>query len=88
MSSTDLPVPAMNKVIVPTEVKVCATCTYWDGERTVDSELGLVVVCPDGQGECLVQTKCSHGLNDVRGESVHCAWEHLAPDQPSPDAEA
>lgn len=73
------------KLIVPAEVKVCATCSYWDGERRVDDELHVVVVAEDSAGECLVQSKNSAGLNDVRGETGHCAWEHLAPDAPPRD---
>jgi hypothetical protein len=75
------------KLILPAEVKVCATCSYWDGERMVDPELRLVVVAEDCAGECLVQTKCSHGLNDVRAETEQCAWEHLAPDVAPGDEE-
>ncbi len=75
----------MKKMILPAEVKVCATCSYWDGERMVDSELRLVVVGENSEGECLVQTKCSPGLNDVRSESDDCVWEHLAPDSPPSD---
>lgn len=76
------------KLILPAEVKVCATCSYWDGERTVDSELRLVVVSQDCEGECLVQTKSSHGLTDARGEGASCAWEHLAPDSPASDPQS
>lgn len=75
----------MNKLILPAEVKVCATCSYWDGERTVDTELRLVVVSGDCEGECLVQSKCSQSLNDVRVETGDCVWEHLAPDSPATD---
>lgn len=78
----------MKKLILPAEVKVCATCSYWDGERTVDTELRLVVVSQDCEGECLVQTKSSQSLNDVRSETEHCVWEHLAPDSPAEDATA
>jgi hypothetical protein len=46
-----------------------------------------VVVAEDCAGECLVQTKCSHGLNDVRAETEQCAWEHLAPDVAPVDEE-
>ena len=46
------------KLIIPAEVKVCATCSYWDGERKVDSELRLVVIADSCEGECLVQEKC------------------------------
>jgi len=73
----------MNKLILPAEAKLCATCSYWGGERRVDTELRLVVVADDCSGECLVQGKDSHGLNDVRQHSIEdCAWEHLAPDSP------
>jgi len=70
------------KLIVPAEVKVCATCSFWDGERTVDGAAGLVVVGDDCTGECLPQTKNSLALNDVRSEGSRCVWEHLAPDPP------
>ncbi len=73
------------RLILPTEVKVCATCSYWDGERKVDTELRVVVVSDSCVGECLVQSKPSPSLNDVRGESEHCAWEHLAPEEDEPD---
>ena len=39
------------KLILPAEVKICATCTYWDGERQVDAEMKLVVVADDCTGE-------------------------------------
>ena len=67
------------KLILPTEVKVCATCSYWDGERKVDTEMQLVVVSESCVGECLVQSKPSPSLNGVRSESNGCLWEHLAP---------
>jgi hypothetical protein len=86
--ATCLP-PIMNKkLILPAEVKVCATCSYWDGERMVDTELRLVVIGEDCRGECLVQSKFSRGLNDVRRETAGCAWEHLAPDTASADLES
>ena len=75
------------KLILPAEVKVCATCSYWDGERTVNSELRVVVVGESCAGECLVQSKTSHSLNDVRGETENCVWEHLAPGDPAADLE-
>ncbi|WP_295483849.1 hypothetical protein [Accumulibacter sp.] len=86
LQPTHSPGSIMNKkLILPTEVKVCATCSYWDGERKVDSELRVVVVNDSCAGECLVQTKPSHGLNDVRRETENCVWEHLAPDDPAAD---
>ncbi len=73
------------KLIVPAEVKVCATCSYWDGERIVDGEAGVVVVGDSCAGECLVQTKKSLALTDVRRENGDCVWEHLAPDRAAVD---
>ncbi|WP_300449470.1 hypothetical protein [Accumulibacter sp.] len=70
------------KLILPAEVKVCATCSYWDGERAIDRELRLVVVDQACVGECLAQARNRPGLTDVRGEGANCAWEHLAPDLP------
>lgn len=71
------------KLILPAEVKVCATCSYWDGERKVDPELRIVVVDESCAGECLVQNKCCQGLNDEFEWRDDCLWEHLAPDAPS-----
>lgn len=67
------------KLIIPTEVKVCATCSYWDGERQVDEEYNLVVVADDCRGECLVREQTIEGLNDV-GHMDNCAWETLEAD--------
>ena len=69
------------KLIVPAEVKVCATCSYWDGERQVDEEFNLVVVAEECRGECLAQEKASGGLDDVR-HMPECAWEPLQADPP------
>ncbi len=69
------------KLILPTEVKVCATCSFWDGERQVDSDMKLVVVSEHCEGECLVQEKSKPGLHDVRQECA-CLWEDLNPDAP------
>lgn len=67
---------AMQKLILPAEVKVCATCSYWDGERTVDAEMRVVVVDQACAGECLAQEKPRDALNDVRQEH-NCIWEDL-----------
>ncbi len=74
------------KLILPAEIKVCATCSYWDGQRKVDPELAVVVVDEGCEGECLVQSKCCQGLNDEFEWRDDCLWEHLAPDDQ--DAEA
>ena len=68
------------KLILPTEIKVCATCSYWDGERRVDAEMKVVVVDEECEGECLVTECCKSGLHDARRESA-CLWEDLEPDQ-------
>lgn len=69
------------KLILPTEVKICATCSYWDGDRVVDEEIKVVVVDDHCEGECLVQEKMLPGLHDVRQE-CSCLWEDLAGDEP------
>lgn len=75
------------KLILPTEVKVCATCSYWDGERHVDADMKLVVVTDECLGECLVQEQEKPGLHDVRKE-VFCLWEDLEPDSEAGDEKA
>lgn len=73
------------KLILPTEVKVCATCSYWDGSRKVDEELQVVVVDEACRGECLVQEKDFDGLVDTR--LVHeCAWEPISDAESAEDS--
>lgn len=67
------------KLILPAEVKVCATCSYWDGERRVDADVKVVVVDSECEGECLVQECCKPGLHDIRQECL-CMWEDLNPE--------
>lgn len=67
------------KLIIPTEIKICATCSYWDGERQVDDEIGVVVVDGSCKGECLVKEATRECLHDVRQE-CDCLWEDLRPD--------
>ena len=71
------------KLILPTEVKVCATCSYWDGDRQVDAEMRLVVVADDCAGECLVSETQKAGVTDSRSE-CDCIWEDLEPDDEAP----
>lgn len=68
------------KLILPAEVKVCATCSFWDGERKIDAELQVVVVDESVAGECLVREIDCPSTQDVRGINGECAWESLAPD--------
>jgi hypothetical protein len=70
------------KLILPAEVKVCATCSFWDGERNIDHELALVVVEEGCMGKCLAEDKNCLGLNDEFEWRDDCLWEHLAPDMP------
>ena len=70
------------KLILPTEVKVCATCSYWDGERTVDREVQVVVVNHHCEGECLVQAQNTPALWDTR-QDRECLWENVLPDDNS-----
>ncbi|MDE2584661.1 MAG: hypothetical protein KGN39_04625 [Betaproteobacteria bacterium] len=67
------------KLIVPTEVQVCATCSYWDGERKVDPEVGVVVVDECCHGECLVRESALPGLRH-KSDDADCAWESLEGD--------
>jgi hypothetical protein len=69
------------KLILPAEIKICATCSFWDGKRKINSKLGVVVVEENCQGECLVRSECRLGLNDESKWSNDCLWEHLAPDK-------
>lgn len=73
------------KIILPAEVKVCATCSYWDGDRAVDPEVHVVVVSDACEGECLAQEKMLPGLHDVRRE-CSCIWESVEPDRVGEDA--
>lgn len=70
------------KLILPTEVKVCATCSYWDGERHVDEEVQVVVVEQCSEGECMAQDKKTPAVHDIRCECA-CIWEDLVPDAPA-----
>lgn len=67
------------KLILPTELKVCATCSYWDGEREVDPDVQVVVVDRDCEGECLVHAQPIPGLWDTR-QDPDCPWENIEPD--------
>ncbi len=73
------------KLIIPAEIKICATCTYWDGERKIDPELRVVVVDDECKGECLAEGTCCQGLNDEAAWRDDCMWEHLAPDVAASD---
>ena len=74
------------KLIIPAEVKICATCSYWDGARKVDPELQVVVVEEGCEGKCLVQEECRRGMTDEFKFYPDCLWEHIAADdEPSND---
>jgi hypothetical protein len=67
------------KLILPAEVKVCATCSYWDGERKVSDDNNVVVVSDCASGECLVRSAALPGLAAFPDDH-DCLWEHLDPD--------
>ena len=69
------------KLIIPAEIKICATCSYWDGERKIDPKLGLVIVSDDSEGDCLPQSKKCRAINNEFHWQEDCLWEHLAPDE-------
>jgi hypothetical protein len=64
------------KLILPNDVKVCATCSYWDGERRIDAEMKLVVVSESCEGECLVTETQKSGLHHISADKA-CLWEDL-----------
>jgi hypothetical protein len=68
------------KLILPAEIRVCATCSYWDGERIIDPELAVVVIEENCLGKCLVENRSRPGLNSEFECRDDCLWEHLAPD--------
>ncbi|MDR3299522.1 MAG: hypothetical protein LBU43_05860 [Candidatus Accumulibacter sp.] len=70
------------KLIFPAEIKICATCSFWDGIRKIDPELAIVVVEESCEGECLVEHQCRLGLTNEFAWHDDCLWEHLAPDAP------
>lgn len=72
------------KLILPTEIKVCATCTYWDGVRSVDEELRVVVVCESCEGECMVREVPMPALRAVYHDTT-CLWDDLHGDEPPAD---
>ena len=86
-SSAEAEIRAAEKLILPAEVKVCATCSFWDGERHVDTEMKLVVVDHDCHGVCMVQEARKPGIHDIRKECA-CIWEDLEPDDLESDDEA
>lgn len=63
-------------VFLPAEAQVCATCSYWDGERKVDDDLQLVIVKTTQQGQCLVKDKHRLALSPKHLE-YNCLWEDL-----------
>lgn len=68
------------KLIIPAELKICATCSYWDGMREVDPELRIVVVDECAAGECMARCQGRPALNNEFEWDENCLWEHLAPD--------
>lgn len=75
-----------NKLILPCELRVCATCGFWDGERRVDGDTRVVVVEQTCLGECLLRSQ--HTPCTLTGQGLKvCDWEPL-PEADGPDASA
>ncbi|MBI2312015.1 MAG: hypothetical protein HYU77_05880 [Betaproteobacteria bacterium] len=65
-----------DKLILPVELRVCATCSYWDGERRVDDDVKVVVVAENCAGECILREQALGGL--TAAEKIrNCLWEQL-----------
>ena len=67
---------AEGKLILPCELRVCATCSFWDGRRQVDGEARLVVVTEACAGECMLRGQATPCTLTGKGLDV-CAWESL-----------
>ena len=68
---------ADRKLILPAELKMCATCAYWDGVRSVDEDVRVVVVCESCQGECLVREALTPSLGPADED---CLWDEIIGD--------
>ncbi|HSD59491.1 MAG TPA: hypothetical protein VLC55_01380 [Burkholderiales bacterium] len=67
---------AEGKLILPCELRVCATCSFWDGERRVDGDARLVVVAEACAGECMLRGQ--HTPCTLPGGQLNvCEWEPL-----------
>lgn len=64
------------KLIIPTEIKLCATCSFWDGDRKVDEEINVVIVAERCEGTCLCCEEAKPALTDVR-KVGDCMWENV-----------
>jgi hypothetical protein len=69
------------KLILPTEIRVCATCSFWDGERRVSPETRVVVVSERCAGECILRGQCT-ACTAPGGALDGCAWEPIGDDPP------
>ncbi len=65
------------KLIIPQEVPLCGTCSFWDGERQVDEETQLVVLTENALGKCLAVEKPRSALH-ARKSRQSCLWEDLS----------
>jgi hypothetical protein len=64
------------KLIIPTEIKLCATCSFWDGERKIDEDINVVIVAESCAGTCLCCDESKAALTDVR-RIDGCIWENV-----------
>lgn len=77
---------AEGKLILPCELHVCATCSFWDGRRQVDGEARIVVVAEACSGECMLRGQDTPSTLSSRQLTV-CDWEPL-PEAGEPDTSA
>ena len=66
------------KLVLPNEVPLCGTCSYWDGKRKVDEESQLVVVESNTHGTCIITEKQRPALY-ANPKQHACLWEDLNP---------
>ncbi|HET9699431.1 MAG TPA: hypothetical protein VFP70_00765 [Burkholderiales bacterium] len=74
-----------DKLILPLELQVCATCSFWDGERQVDDDARLVVVKHTCSGECLLRGQ--HTPCTLTSQRLNvCDWDPLPESAPPEDS--
>ena len=66
------------KLVLPNDVALCGTCSFWDGARRVDEESQMVVLDGDSSGTCLVTDKTRPALY-ANPKKHACLWEDLNP---------
>jgi hypothetical protein len=65
-----------DKLILPCELRVCATSSFWDGARRVNADARLVVAAETCAGECMLRAQDTPCTLTGRRLSF-CNWEPL-----------